>query len=390
MRPDDEPPVAAGGDREDDTTDPAMMTSSGDDADMDDDSAVEEPDEDDGVRLLSDRLMTELTAHRTLALREAMANDLDVAFLAILHVLCLKLFYRYGLDSCLEIEPKSVMFGHAPGLADTPAAKAIETRHDTWATQLPKEPGELWDILAGMDSDSRQALFAHCVASTINAVYQAYDRRPKAIAHAGRLAEAVKLDMAAAGWRPTVDTYLSRVSKARILDAVREAKGEAAAERIAYLKKAEMAKAAEDLLAATAWVPELLRTPGRTFVPKEAADIPEPENTGSAGDRQGARQAETRQAGSRRSCRIAISPRACRRGRPLFLGGHHGRDCRRSVAPPRNPSGGRVPLLSLEWVSGRAHLACRRCRQHAGPQLVRAARCDQYQRGRALDRLRHG
>ena len=122
MRPDDEPPVAAGGDREDDTTDPAMMTSSGDDADMDDDSAVEEPDEDDGVRLLSDRLMTELTAHRTLALREAMANDLDVAFLAILHVLCLKLFYRYGLDSCREIEPKSVMFGHAPGLVDTPAA----------------------------------------------------------------------------------------------------------------------------------------------------------------------------------------------------------------------------------------------------------------------------
>ncbi len=278
VRPEDEPPIAtADDDSADDGTDPGMMTFSGHEADTDDDSAVEEPDEDDGVRPLSDRLMTELTAHRTLALREAVANDPDVAFLAALHVLCLKLFYRYGLDSCLEIEPKSVTFGQAPGLADTPAAKAIEARHDTWAAQLPKEPGELWGVLAGLDSDSRQALFAHCVALTINAVYQAYDRRPKAIAHAGRLAEAVKLDMAAAGWRPTVDGYLGRVSKARILDAVREAKGDAAAECLAHLKKAEMARAAEDLLAGIGWVPEPLRTPGQTFVPVETAGPPEPE-----------------------------------------------------------------------------------------------------------------
>jgi ParB family chromosome partitioning protein len=253
-----------------------MMTSSGDGADAGG-SAVEELDEENGVRPFSDRLMTELTAHRTVALREAVANDPDVAFLAALHVLCLKLFFRYGLDSCLEIEPKSVMFEHAPGLADTAAAKAIEARHDTWAAQLPKEPCELWDVLAGLDSDSRQALFGHCVALTINAVYQAYDRRPKAIAHAGRLAEAVKLDMAMAGWRPTVEGYLGRISKARILDAVREAKCDAAAERIAHFKKVEMAKAAEDLLAGTGWVPEPLRTPGQTFTPVETAGSPEPE-----------------------------------------------------------------------------------------------------------------
>jgi ParB family chromosome partitioning protein len=277
VRPEDEPPIATpDADSEDDASNPEMMTSSRKEVDTDD-SAVEEPDEDDGARPISDRLMTELTAHRTLALREAVANDPDVAFLAILHVLCLKLFYRYGLDSCLEIEPKSVTFGHAPGLADTVPAKAIEARHDNWAAQLPKEPGELWDILAGLDTDSRQALFAHCVSLTINAVYQAYDRRPKAMAHAGRLAKAVRLDMATAGWRPTVDGYLGRVSKARILDAVREAKGDAAAERLAHLKKVEMARAAEELLAGTGWVPEPLRTPGQTFTPVETSSSPQPE-----------------------------------------------------------------------------------------------------------------
>ena len=55
--------------------------------------------------------MTELTAYRTLALRDALAGDPDVAFLAALHALCLKLFYRYTPESCVDIDAKSVVFG---------------------------------------------------------------------------------------------------------------------------------------------------------------------------------------------------------------------------------------------------------------------------------------
>ena len=224
-----------------------------------------EPEEDDRVRPLPDRLVTELTAHRTVALRDAVANDPQVAFVAALHVLCLKLFYRYGLASCLEIEPKSAIFSaQAPGLGDTVSAKAIEARHEAWSKSLPTEPEELWDALNGFDQDSRQMLFAHCVSLTVNAVHDQYNRRPKAIAHADRIAEAVHLDMAAVGWRPTVETYLGRVTKGRILEAVREAKGEAAAQLIDHLKKAEMASEAESLLAGTGWLPEPLRTPGQS------------------------------------------------------------------------------------------------------------------------------
>jgi ParB family chromosome partitioning protein len=216
-----------------------------------------------GIRPLSDRLMTELTAHHTLALREAVANDPDTAFLAMLHALTLKLFYRFGLDSCLEVEAKSVLFGtQIEGLGDMPYATAIDARHGSWAAQLPKDTADLWDVVCSLDSDSRQALFAHCVGLTINATCQPYDRRPKAIAHAGRLAEAVQLDMAAAGWRPTVAGYLGRVTKAQILEAVREAKGEPAAQLIEDLKKAEMAREAERLLEGSAWLPEPLRTAG--------------------------------------------------------------------------------------------------------------------------------
>ena len=49
--------------------------------------------------------------------------------------------------------------------------------------------------------------------------------------------------------------------KARILEAVREAKGDASAQLIEHLKKPDMAKEAERLLAKTGWLPEPLRTP---------------------------------------------------------------------------------------------------------------------------------
>lgn len=67
--------------------------------------------------------------------------------------------------------------------------------------------------------------------------------------------------MAAVGWVPTVDTYLVRVTKARILDAVREAKGAETAQLIDHLRKPDMAREAERLLVGTGWLPEILRAP---------------------------------------------------------------------------------------------------------------------------------
>jgi ParB family chromosome partitioning protein len=58
------------------------------------------------------------------------------------------------------------------------------------------------------------------------------------------LAEAVFLDMTGY-WRPTVRTYLGRITKACILGSVREAIGDEAADQIANMKKQGMAEAAE-------------------------------------------------------------------------------------------------------------------------------------------------
>jgi ParB family chromosome partitioning protein len=145
--------------------------------------------------------------------------------------------------SCLEISAKSAGFStQAPELADSASAKAIEARHQQWAKQLPKHEDGLWEALVAFDGDSQAALFAHCASLSVNAVHEPWNRSPRRLAHADTVARAVNLNMAATGWRPTVDNHLGPVSKARILEAVREANGEASAQLIDHLKKADMAK----------------------------------------------------------------------------------------------------------------------------------------------------
>jgi ParB family chromosome partitioning protein len=210
---------------------------------------------------IPERLKTELTAHRTLALREAVGQDHEVAYLAVLHAMTLGLFYRYSSDTCLQITARDALTAPFPGLGDTPWAKALEGRHQEWQAKMPEQPEHLWACLLGADEQSRNMLFAHCAAMTVNAVIEPHQRAQGRINHADYLAQATALDLTKAGWITTTENYLKRVTKSSILTAVREARGEATADLLADLKKAEMAAEAERLIRDTGWLPELLRTP---------------------------------------------------------------------------------------------------------------------------------
>jgi ParB family chromosome partitioning protein len=214
--------------------------------------------EDEGIKPLPDRLVFDLTAQRSLALRNALASDPDVAFVAILHALVLQVFFRFAADSCLEISMKSNSFGQVQGLAETPWAKEIAERHEAWDRELP-DSDDLWGFLLGLDEASRKALFAHCSSLSLNAVVEPWNRRPRALAHADALSATLQFDMVAAGWTPTVDNYLGRVTKARIVQAVREARGEDSAQLIDHMKKDLMAREAARLLEGSDWLPEPLR-----------------------------------------------------------------------------------------------------------------------------------
>ncbi len=228
----------------------------------------EEVEEPDGLTPLSDRLVAELTAYRTASLRDALAERPEVAFLAVVHALVLRIFYPAANATCLDIRAASRSLGtDAAGIEDGPACRRIEARHAAWARQLPEAPEALWDVVAALDTDSRLAIFAHCVGLSADAV-RGWQRRPQALAHAEALAAHVGLDMTH-DWSATGASYLGRVTKARILEAVGEAAGAEAVERIGGLKKPDMAAAAEPLVAGTGWLPPLLRT-----APVESLPVP--------------------------------------------------------------------------------------------------------------------
>ena len=197
--------------------------------------AEPEDSEGDTVKPLPDRLVTELTAYRTLALQDALASNPTVAMTALLHTLCLDLLARTFSAGCLQVSIRSVSFPiQAPELNDSLPARAIAKRQAAWQAEIPDHEDALWDWISGLDDASRMALLAHCVSHGINALYEKGDRYGAGVAasvaqrrieQADRLARAVSLDMVEAGWRPTVENYLGRVSKVRILEAVREGRG---------------------------------------------------------------------------------------------------------------------------------------------------------------------
>ncbi|WP_117191419.1 ParB/RepB/Spo0J family partition protein [Rhizobium terrae] len=263
LTPDGEASVEPSTDAADPVVQRAVITIGGQPAEA-------EEDEDDVIKPLPDRLVTELTAHRTLALRNALADNPHVAMTALLHKLVSDTFQHRMYKGALEASVNHVFFPtQDDAMKDSPSARAVHERHEGWASDVPADDDALWDWLAALDEMSRMALLAHCVSYGVNALYEkpnpyggngvsqhGLDMR---LGQADRLARATGLDMVRVGWRPTVGNYLGRVTKSRILQAVREGAGEQAAQLIDHLKKGDMAKEAERLLADSGWLPEPLR-----------------------------------------------------------------------------------------------------------------------------------
>lgn len=229
--------------------------------------SLPEAEEDAAIRALPDRLVGELTAIRTVALRDALATQPQTAFLAMLHALCLSVFATGMHSGCVGIRVDQVWLGHvAPALRESIWSTRIQQRHEGWQQRFPESMDDLWAFLSELSVRDQLDLLAHCVSLGVNCLQES-GKDPHAgpsaaaqrIAAADLLAREVGLDMAQEGWAPHVDNYLGHVTKAHILAAVREAKGEDVTGRIAHLKKAEMAREAEQLLAGTGRLPAPLR-----------------------------------------------------------------------------------------------------------------------------------
>ncbi|MFT4077473.1 MAG: ParB/RepB/Spo0J family partition protein [Asticcacaulis sp.] len=259
--------------QDDDADDDETADEGGDGGDYRDDQDGEDDEKKVVSTKLSDGLVRDLTAHRTVAMRLALGEQPEIAGRALAHLLVLDAFYGDRSSSCLEIRSVSTdLKGWMEDYDQSTAVEALQARHDAWAMRLP-EADALWSYLLAMDPEDLGLLIAHCIGLTINVVRQPFDKRP-AERFAEALATSLSLEMGA-HWRPTARRYFSRVTKDQITEAVREAVGDAAADRIAKFKKADMAAEAETLVMPTGWFPPLLRVVPLALVAEAETELPE-------------------------------------------------------------------------------------------------------------------
>lgn len=217
-------------------------------------------------RPLSERLVTQLTAHRTAALQALVATSPSVALTLLLYAVVPQVFkaldYRHRYDAVAKISlsnNRGCGQNCAPDLEGSAAWVRMEEEIGRWEERLPGEGTDLFPWLQGLSQADQLDLLAVCVAHSLNTIEQREESAGHARAH--QLAAAVGLDMAD-WWAPTADSYLASVTKTRRIEAVREAVGTTAADEISSMKKDAQIAAASLRLEGSRWLPALLRVPG--------------------------------------------------------------------------------------------------------------------------------
>jgi ParB family chromosome partitioning protein len=219
--------------------------------------ADEATDEKEPAKLgISEKLARRLSAHRTAALQAEVARHPEVALTALVHRLALSLICDGYGDSPVNIGARAQdgLALHAPDVGDAPAAVGMHKVRDAWAARLPSDPDALFVELLALPQSELLSLLAVCVAVSIGAVTSREGDAPGAA-----LAQAVGLDMHD-WWTPTAAGYFEHVSKAKTLEAV-QAFAPEQVNRLAKLKKADLASEAERLATGTGWLPAMFKRP---------------------------------------------------------------------------------------------------------------------------------
>lgn len=211
----------------------------------------------------SDALTRRLTAERTLALRAVLAQHPTHALTVLVHSLVLDAFY-HERESVLAVTIKddSALARSGIDADNTKAAQVLHALREDLQVALPSQASELWAWMIAQDSATQLQYLAYCITPALNVMQDratnlsTTSARP--IEGARALAALLGLDMAD-WWQPTVENFCGGVPKAKLIEAVSEAKGRDAGECLAMMKKAGAIAAAAEALDGTRWLPSLLR-----------------------------------------------------------------------------------------------------------------------------------
>ncbi|MDE0856258.1 MAG: ParB/RepB/Spo0J family partition protein [Nevskia sp.] len=204
---------------------------------------------------VSEALARRLSAHRTVALQAELSRQPDVALVAVVHALAVRVLYRqrfHGSPLRVDCTLRERLEDFASEIPESPAMKVLSEAREGWVGRLPADASELFGVLQGMEPADLLSLLALCAALCLDAVSPR-----EAATEANELSAAVKLDMAQ-WWTPTAAGYFGLIPKARILEAVKTFAPKDT-HQLDVMKKGELAETAERLAAGKGWLPAMLR-----------------------------------------------------------------------------------------------------------------------------------
>jgi ParB family transcriptional regulator, chromosome partitioning protein len=216
---------------------------------------------------ISEKLARRLSAHRTAALQAEVARHPQIALVAVVHRLAQRVILDgyHGSPVNITVNPQDRLEQHAPDVAEAAAATGMRQVREAWAERLPEDPDALFAELLAMPQPELLSLLAVCVGFTVTAIASKETEAP-----AAALARAVGLDMHD-WWTPTAEGYFAHVSKARALEAVQTFAPDQV-NRLAKLKKAQIASEAERLAVGSGWLPSMFCLPEVDVQPRASVD----------------------------------------------------------------------------------------------------------------------
>ncbi len=208
----------------------------------------------------SERLVRQLTAHRTAAIQLQLTNRSDVALVALTHRLAGRVFGDYrstNIDSAVQIsvdQPR--LANEGDDVKQCRALADLAIKRQAWEELLPIDQGEdtLFSWLLAQDQKLVMELMAFCVACSVNTVQSSEAKQVQN----SELIEALDIDMADY-WEPTRETYLAQIKKDKVIELVAHVVTPEAAKSLEAMKKVVLCETAEQALAGSRWLPEILR-----------------------------------------------------------------------------------------------------------------------------------
>ncbi len=218
-----------------------------------------------------EKLMMNLTSHRTAAIQASMLGNQAVSLAALAHTFALSLFSSYGFESPLKIrltECRDDLTRNSDTLDASRAAVVVDAATAQWKAALPANKAEWlgWFIEQPQATVLEFIVYASAVSANTNSGHMRTD------VGAAKLANALALDMTQ-WWVATPETYFDLVPKSKLAGILRETSTEEEALALEKMKKADAVAHTVTHTADKAWLPMPLR-------PVVVVDAPADEDDG--------------------------------------------------------------------------------------------------------------